>query len=373
MKKTIIIHVGPPKTGSSAIQKWLNENQTLLLEYGYLYPPHKMDKNGISSGNFTEVLDVNPDRKATFNRERFETLLSEFYKSEYHTLLLSSEYFINQVENFLKVVPDIIFVVYVRPPIEFVESIYNQSVKRNGNPDFIPLRKKVSSAMIDKIVALNNKFGSERFRFRAYSENATFYPSIIHDFCEAVGVDLAPTNIKTDERINNSYCFEALEFKRWLNRYVGKKFDPQLDPLMQKFTDGIDEFCLIPKDLFELYREQSIELIKDNFQEVSMANREQLITHIGSITRQRYCHQALNDKQFNKMVSYLIASDYKLYILLCREVMGVDAVDTDNYRYAQMFLQGFLPPKQLLNVPKIISGNHSLKSWLYTFYKSIFK
>jgi hypothetical protein len=373
MTKRIIVHVGPPKTGSSAIQKWLNENQRLMLDNGYFYPSHNMDENGISSGNFRAILDVTPERKSTLNRVRFEALIEVFAESQHHTLLLSSEYFVNHVRNILAVTENVLFIAYVRPPIEFVESIYNQSIKRHGQSKIIALRNQLSATSIDNIIALSNEFGNKHFKLRAYSESAGFYKSIIHDFCDAIDFAVPNNAITDDERVNRSYSFEALEFKRWLNFYVGKKYDGELDPLLQKFNDGIEKFSLIPLDLFEKYRRQSICHIEQKFKKIDLFNKELLVKHVGAINRKRYCHQELNKEQFIKMVFYLKNSDFRLYISLCTEVYNSEALDKKSNQFVKFFLQHYLTPKQLFSVSNIRDGQHSFKTWFYCLRQSMFK
>ena len=47
----VIFHIGAPKTGSTAIQKFCLENRETLKEHGLYYPNHGVDKNGISGGH----------------------------------------------------------------------------------------------------------------------------------------------------------------------------------------------------------------------------------------------------------------------------------------------------------------------------------
>lgn len=49
--KSILIHAGPGKTGSSALQKFLHSHRNELAAQGVLYPEHQLDANGISSGH----------------------------------------------------------------------------------------------------------------------------------------------------------------------------------------------------------------------------------------------------------------------------------------------------------------------------------
>ena len=49
--KQIIIHVGPAKTGTSALQYFLLRNRNELKKVGYYYPEHRIDENDISGGH----------------------------------------------------------------------------------------------------------------------------------------------------------------------------------------------------------------------------------------------------------------------------------------------------------------------------------
>ncbi|MFT4941694.1 MAG: hypothetical protein ACI88A_004764, partial [Paraglaciecola sp.] len=131
--KKIFIHIGPPKTGSSAIQNWLCNNADYLSRQGIYYPTHDSDVNKISSGNVLSIYDRQEDKSLEFNESKVTELLERFNNGDWHTLLLSSEYFYNNCEELSKIFQDAIFIAYIRSPLEFLESTYNQSVKRHGN------------------------------------------------------------------------------------------------------------------------------------------------------------------------------------------------------------------------------------------------
>ncbi|MCB1675625.1 MAG: hypothetical protein KDI01_05005, partial [Halioglobus sp.] len=56
--KRIVIHAGPGKTGSSALQASLLANSDKLAEVEVLYPKHGLDKNSISTGHASELLTL---------------------------------------------------------------------------------------------------------------------------------------------------------------------------------------------------------------------------------------------------------------------------------------------------------------------------
>lgn len=129
--KRIILHIGPPKTGSSAIQKFLLDNVSLLKQKGIYYPQHSVDKNGISSGNQDAILEHNNKGELTINRSKIAALLNAFQTSSANVLLLSSEAFFKRANTLIRILPNCEAIAFVRSPLDFVESIYNQSVKRH--------------------------------------------------------------------------------------------------------------------------------------------------------------------------------------------------------------------------------------------------
>ena len=66
----VVIHVGPPKTGTSALQNWLLQNRLWLQQNGIYYPEHGVDVNGVSSGNVDSLYDRNKERHLIFNPDK---------------------------------------------------------------------------------------------------------------------------------------------------------------------------------------------------------------------------------------------------------------------------------------------------------------
>ena len=128
----IVVHTGPGKTGSSALQLWLSENTEKLREQGVYYPTHKTDANGVSSGNRHKVLEQTESGRLTPSPRLIEKLLGDFERSGTQTLLLSSEFFFPAIAELDCLLPGAEFLAYLRDPLESFESDYNQRVKRHG-------------------------------------------------------------------------------------------------------------------------------------------------------------------------------------------------------------------------------------------------
>ena len=145
MKKTLYIHIGAHKTGSSAIQQFLASNRHILRKNGYLYPkmggfahhkiPHMMMRTDLSKMNEKMII-----KKVLFEMRIFQC----------QNLIFSSEIFENFSQNkfndkiklLKQIIPeniDIKIIYYVRRQDDRFESTYNQRVKDNlpkGNLKF---------------------------------------------------------------------------------------------------------------------------------------------------------------------------------------------------------------------------------------------
>jgi hypothetical protein len=74
----IFIYVGPPKTGTSVIQHWCNTNREVLAREEIYYPTHKLDANGISSGNLLNLYDRNETSgELTYSDKKFNLLVNQ--------------------------------------------------------------------------------------------------------------------------------------------------------------------------------------------------------------------------------------------------------------------------------------------------------
>jgi hypothetical protein len=310
--KTILIHAGPPKTGTSVIQSWLNNNVEALAEQGFFYPRHDLDSNQISSGNYAEVLDIDNNKKVSFSEKKFLTLVNHFEQSDAHTLLLSSEYFFKQIPQFKQYPFRYEFVVYLRPAIAFVESIYNQSVKRNGNDAVIAIRENIQNPFHGMLNSYIKQFGPEEFNVRVYGDHTVLGKTLVEDFAQGLHI-----NKKLIEPggnyINRSYCFEALEIKRRLNRYFGKQLDRELDPILQQYSGGEYNYSLIPKKTFEGYKAQSLAEITAIAQLVTVANKEKLISSLQTMVRKPYRHQTIGNSAAQKLLTYIAEQNSDLF------------------------------------------------------------
>jgi hypothetical protein len=363
MKKTIFIHVGPPKTGTSVIQSWLNLNNEHLSKYADIYyPAHITDENQVSSGHNRLILEREKDGKSTFSHQKFKELLKTFKAKNESNLLLSSEYFFYQIPSFFEYSNqyNIIFIAYIRPEFEFIESIYNQSVKRNGQSQPMAIRTTINNTYLNTVLDFIERFGNEFFILRAFGSRNFFSQNIISDFLSLFdSIDLNRFAINAP-RINTSYSFDSLEFKRWTNSFALDDLDSVLDKKLQSYQGSNFDYTLIPLNTYNDYKIQSVKKISLINSKCPIYNYDKLIEYINLTSRPAYMHQELYDSHLIKIVRFLCNDDLAFCNRLYRSLIskpGISEIDI-----------------QRLKIFHLEMSNHQNKSnRFFSFFKKIWK
>ncbi|ECK1948373.1 hypothetical protein FQV93_06695, partial [Campylobacter lari] len=92
---TAYVHIGTPKTGTTSIQKFLNDNREALKQIGYYYPVTLSENHWelpISLG----VLHYSKNSSNVYvklAKERLEELRNEIFKNKCSNYIFSSELF----------------------------------------------------------------------------------------------------------------------------------------------------------------------------------------------------------------------------------------------------------------------------------------
>jgi hypothetical protein len=327
LKKEIYIHVGPPKTGTSAIQKWLNENQDFLLSSKILYPTHSLDLNGVSSGNVRAIYNIDENKQLNLNVKRLQTLLAKFKQGDNRILLLSSEFFFIRMKELKNHIPSAKFIAYLRHPIETKESNYNQSVKRHFQTEIININLTQKLPYIDKLGKFVEEFGANSLCLRLYGKGHFKYGNIVSDLLSIFGI----TKDLTLPTINNSYQFEALEFKRWLNQFGIYKWQTKIDRALQAYTAGTSRYSLIPPRIYiKVNQCYSAELKKyiDTFGKQAI---EPLFYDMKDTSLENYKKQMLTQKEFMNVCEFLHERLKFDYYLLIRIISKENANKDDAY------------------------------------------
>ena len=205
-------------------------------------------------------------------------LLDKFKTSTATKLVLSSEFFFKNIELLHATIPSAIFIAYVRNPIHNTESAYNQSVKRHGNVRKIKPVVNINTYTLTLLERVVQKIGRNHFILRTYDNKLFTGRDIVSDFSSILDVKINFTVEKTST--NQSYSFEALEFKRWLNQFELEEVTNLLDQLLQGYKHGITKFSLLEPRCFEKYKVQTVEYLTKYNSRLNIFNGDKLIVNI---------------------------------------------------------------------------------------------
>lgn len=311
--KEIIIHVGPPKTGTSAIQKFLASNPKLLSELGILYPQHSLDKNGISSGNYNSI--YSNTQKKVIDQQKTEALLNSFKHSEFSILLLSSEGFFDRMKEISEVWPEAKMIFYLRAPLDYMESTYNQSVKRQGNTEQFEVNSQKPD--MSRLKILDNyirTYGTNNLRLQYYHHQCFKNHNIISDFFSALNI--ADPRASAKELVNPSYSFEALQFKRHINRLKLPSYSQYLVDKVLQVHLGLTNYSLLTPERYKELRFQEIVELEKFFTKHPLNGFEDYLNALKNEQQKPFQKQVLTQEQWIDIASFIHKTSPTLYVYL---------------------------------------------------------
>ncbi|NOU46051.1 MAG: hypothetical protein HOO86_03205 [Bacteroidales bacterium] len=230
MPKTLFIHIGTHKTGSTAIQNLLLLNKPELLKNGVLFP-------GSSDDHYQITNELRESEKPYLNRETQAYKIFTEIKSNLHyfdTFIISSEGFCENYELILPRLADIIayfnlqidikIIIFYRYQASNLESTYQQYVKQLSTRLKMTFRHFLElhcySAVFDYYLLLNcwSKYFDRNdmliLPFIANREKSNLYST----FLNAVNLQLTENyQLPTLDKINKGFSNNSLDFLRWLN------------------------------------------------------------------------------------------------------------------------------------------------------------
>jgi len=258
--KKVILHIGSSKTGSSALQSFFLDHQSVLEESGFYYPSHATDVNKMSSGNGLEIVAIAEQSGLEEAKKRVDEIISN---SPQEHIIISTEYFYPYPDLVHALFPEATIIVYFREPTARLESEYNQSIKRayqtnhhldalkdilDGEEDAI-----YSGMILEKWMKL---YGTENIILRPYEKEQFKGGSIFSDFITSIGITWSEKFKLPKSRVNVSYTRDAQEFKLLLNRITVQRDDEtekMIDQALQAYSQilydkGEPKYPLLSKE-----------------------------------------------------------------------------------------------------------------------------
>jgi len=244
----VYLHIGMAKTGTTAIQRFLYENHSVLLEkQGCLYPDHSLGWYQHVPLVKAIVMPVFP--QAIFNKaipdievgDWLDGLTRQYDSINCHKIIVSSEFLwaspamqthlqyhgdteenfalieevIAKVKETFSSYSEVKIVVYLRRQDTWLESFFNQQIKAGA---VIPSEEAVLKVKNYLLYAKNLKiwgkyFGSDNVIVKFYEQ----VPDIVQHFCETAGLVIADLNTRRSddsEVVNPSLSPRAIKIMR---------------------------------------------------------------------------------------------------------------------------------------------------------------
>lgn len=245
MEHKLVIHVGTPKTGTTAIQQFLCLNSVMLQQFGWYYLDLQRGtdiKSNTEEVDFTgakllsKVVDLKSgwcvDTEHTIWREMWKLLKGLLRESD---VILSEEMIwrwnmTSFFEACKREYDNIEVIVYLRRQDRYIESWWNQEVKERpfrseAFDAYIKNNKDATLHYLERLNKLSSTIGKERVKVRAYEKKQFLgaRKDVISDFLATISVfpNWEDCIINTSE--NEGLYGNVLEIKRNLNAVLVKE------------------------------------------------------------------------------------------------------------------------------------------------------
>ncbi|NGN92199.1 hypothetical protein G5C66_05530 [Nocardioides sp. KC13] len=314
--KSIVIHAGLPKTGTSAVQAFFSTNVEKLARAGIHYPQHRVDRNGISAGNAGSLMERSGHLFVASPRAIADTL-ADFEASGCHTLLLSSEAFLPELSGIAaEMPPEARFVLYVRDPLAFMESDYNQRVKRlpHFHP-FEPVPEAYGGWLGHEHLyrALDTESVRSRLVLRPYLPELFVGGNLLTDLLDTAGIDTTELGDLSLRQVNLSYSLHALEIKRALNALpLGEQLQERLDVHLQSCPLGPTNYTLIPPADYERLRKVADDELHALALKYDIDSLEPMRELLRDKPQKPFHPQALTEEEVDAVVRHIAAVGKRL-------------------------------------------------------------
>ena len=346
----VVVHVGPGKTGSSAIQQWLNQHNSELLQNGYYYPAHKVDENGVSSGNALSVFEYDSKGKLSFSEAKARSVLDKAAELGCHTLVLSSEAFIARYEPILNFFSSGKYIFYVRNPLECAESLYNQSVKRHYNTEAISVPRVGFDRLLRLYHSVSEKSDCE-LDVRLYGKTFFKGGDVVSDFLHALG--LAEKFDVKKSFINKSYSFEAVEFKRIMNHFPSEVFHTELDKCLQSYSGKNRDFSLLKPEIYQKGVIEACRLLGDVSKQAGL-ELDPMIESITITPQKAFTAQRIDENQIYDILLYL--QNTKPSLVNTIQLLALEALIPEHYLATLFKALRILPQNKASGIKRLFRG-----------------
>ena len=315
-KKTIYIHIGSPKTGTSSIQSFLTINNKTLIKKGIFYPLIGRKNANSSIINGSTIIENNKNKS-------FKKSLKEFNKNKCSSILFSDEVLFLPETNFCDKIEvnsiskyNVKIIVYLRNSCEYLCGLWQEEIRNNSIfklEDFIRQYPYIESLKL--LYNLSEKFGKRNIIVRPYNKNL----NVIADFFSIFNINIDGGFCFPEKRINSGISRNLAEKFLYLNKYLNIKLEENpfnVWKIIKQDKNNISIIDSLPKktrrSISEKYNEIECKIAKDFLNKDKLfCNKDPVI-----LDKKRSIYKKLTktDKEELKFIINLIINKQNLAI-----------------------------------------------------------
>ncbi len=217
MLKTMFVHIGPPKTGTTSIQRTFFNNAALLEEHGLFYYTGRWSHHPISRQMHRQTQMPNYQRASEdfFQAAAASRCEAGLFSSEMLVVLTQRE--INEAKRkFLEVAESVKVIAYVRHPVSFAVSLAHQAV-RGGKPIDL-IEESPNMRNVPKLLSRWAKaVGQDNMIVRPFDRDQLVAGDAVDDMLNVLGLDGLRARVER-VRANEGLSVLALALLDELNR-----------------------------------------------------------------------------------------------------------------------------------------------------------
>lgn len=297
------LHIGTPKTATTTLQAFFNQNREKLLDDGFIYTASAGELNELN----LVVSCCNSDNKSGLTKilgihsaEDFERLrrnVIENLRTEVNELsanvgrecavIFSSEYFhLNLTKHQERVrlkstlesigITDVRVVVYLRNPADLANSYFSTSVKAGGTSSHPPLPDQERYNLLcnhkNTIQNFQEVFGAGSVVPRLFDKTEFVSGNIIDDFLNLIGSTISTADCEMPKNTNLSLSTEGVIVLSGLNSIFPRWLNNKLNPLQVSAVRYLEKYYSkanyrMPAELYDEYTKafsESNEWVRQN-------------------------------------------------------------------------------------------------------------
>ena len=259
MFETLYLHIGIEKTGTTSIQKSLDQNRDALLELGYYYPTlfavglntrlaAMFLTHAMSRANMKLIIDKNGGTQETHFNEMNKSLSKEIKSIDVPNLVLSSEFLaggteINRLKAWCKTLArEVKVIIYLREQCSLFVSHQSTNLKGGGTPiDIKSIKKRQDLSAIYNVKGMVSRWEKAfpgQLDIRIFHRDRLVGGDAVQDFYQALEIKDWRPSTKTDQS-NISLSLVGSAFLKKMNDMIPLAKDGELNPVRARIIEDI--------------------------------------------------------------------------------------------------------------------------------------